>query len=176
MVNTDTGSKDSNPACQGKGNTGASKSGGSCHLSCRSVPPWCIPVLAKETSRKPRSHCPSVPGSRAGLHTFRCIWAPCTFPKLSFSRKSWGSGCCAAPSPSLSCTYQAVTKHLTSTAYALCLLSAFHPCGRTNQPPVSLSFHLLFLSHNVKSLRLQILTGNVSLQTERVSITHLMFH
>lgn len=42
--------------------------------------------------------------------------------------------------------------------------------------PASLSFHLPFLFHNVTSLRLHILTGNVSLQTERVSIACLMFH
>lgn len=41
-------------------------------------------------------------------------------------------------------------------------------------PP--LSFHLLFLVHNVKLLRLQILTGNVLLQLQRVPTTGLKFH
>lgn len=135
--------------------------------------------LARERRRWHRqlgSYCPFVPGTMP-----MAPWHYGTSPKLNSSQNSWGSGCWSAQSPSLACIWQTVTEHLTFTAYALRSPSAFRPRGRANQPPshpprVSLSFHLLFLFHNVKLLRLQILTGNVSLQTERVSITCLMFH
>lgn len=135
--------------------------------------------LARERSQRDGqlvSCCPFVPGSRACLHTALCM-APRTSPKFNSPQKTlrvW----------LLVCSVSFTSLHLINCYCASkvrCLCSLLTVCisptwQSTSGPPVSLSFHLLFPFHNVKLLRLQILTGNVSLQTERVSITCLMFH
>lgn len=180
MMSTDTGLKVSNPACEGKGNTDASTGGGNCHVLCNLCPSWyeCLwPCKRKKPTGRTARVLLSICAREQSLPAYCTVYGTLHFSEVQFPQKTlrvWLLVCSASFTSLhwINC-YCAFKVRCLCSLLTVCILPTWHS---KSGPPVSLSFHLLFPFHNVKLLRLQILTGNVSLQTERVSITCLMFH
>lgn len=177
-MNIDRGLKVSKPTCEGNGNKDVPPVGRiATFFAIYAWPDASFSGLAKERSRWDRhlgSYHPFVPGSRAHLHPVGCIWHPALL-QSSIPPKS--------PEGPLAALHSllhqlAADKLLLNISHPVLMFSIYsmHFANVAEQISPLFLFHLLFLVHNVKLLRLQILTGNVSLQSQRVSITGLKFH
>lgn len=168
MVGTDTGLKDSNPVCEGKVNTGASTIGGDCHILCYLCPSCCKYLWPSKRRKQTEQTTQVLLRVCQGAEPDRIlydVYGTLHFSKAQILPKLLRAQLlvCAVSFTSLcsvSC-YWAFNIHCLLCLLTVCISLTWQS---KSGPPVSLSFHLPFLFHNVKLLRLQILMGNISLQ------------